>query len=259
MILKQLFLFFIIAQPVIASASDIAREKRLADQIIDAIFDGDPVYITDKTHHSFLGIYMPSENNHVNGAAIIMHGRGMHPDWKDVTQPLRTALPEHGWHTLSIQMPVLNKSAKYYDYVDIFSEAGPRIDAAIEFLHKKSINNIVLIAHSCSIHMSMNWLANSNKKNIAAYIGIGMGATDYKQPMKQVLPLSELRMPVLDIFGSADYPAVKKMAKRRLKAMQQAGHAKSDQIMVTNSDHYHQGNNDQLIKDISLWLSKLNN
>jgi Protein of unknown function (DUF3530) len=258
-IFNLFFLFYILMTSAVF-ASDIAREKRIAEQIVDAIFDGDPVYLTDSSKHSFLSIYMPSDLPVIHGGAIIMHGRGMHPDWKDVTQPLRTELPAYGWNTLSIQMPVLQKSAKYNDYVPIFSEAGPRIEAAIEFMRSKNIDKIVLIAHSCSIHMSMEWLrSNKNNKNIIAYIGIGMGATDYKQPMIRPFPLSELNFPVLDLYGSDDYPAVKRMAPGRLKMIKQAGHSKSAQLVVAGSDHYHKDNNQNLIKNITLWLKKLSN
>jgi len=252
----KIFLVFIFYTNTV-SASDIAREKRLANQIIDAIFDGDPVYLTDNLKHSFLSIYMPSEAKKIKGGAIIMHGRGMHPEWKDVTQPLRTQLPTHGWHTLSIQMPVLNKNAKYYDYVDILDEAGPRIDAAINFMQSKGIRNIVLIAHSCSIHMSMHWLRNNPASNINAYIGIGMGATDYKQPMRQNFPLEQLKFPVLDIYGSDDYPAVRAMATDRLKMIKKAGNASSSQLIVTGSDHYHKDNDAPLIEKITVWLNQL--
>jgi len=256
-IIIQLFLVFIFS-PIIVCASDIAREKRLAEQIEDAIFDGDPVYLIDSSKHSFLSIYMESDAAKIKGGAIIMHGRGMHPEWKDVTQPLRTQLPAYGWHTLSIQMPVLNKAAKYYDYLSIINEAGPRIEAAIDFMQSKGINNIALIAHSCSVHMSMDWLRHNPTSNITAYIGIGMGATDYKQPMKQVFPLDQLKFPVLDIYGSDDYPAVHTMAVSRLKMIKQAGNSKSRQVIVTGSDHYHKDNAEALIENIAAWLNRLN-
>jgi hypothetical protein len=60
----------------------------------------------------------------------------------DTIKPLRTGLTEKGWHTLSVQMPVLGKEAKYYDYVPIFPYSHERIDAAINFYKAKGIDNI---------------------------------------------------------------------------------------------------------------------
>ncbi len=43
---------------------------------------------------------------------LLAHGIGIHPNWEQVIQPLRVALSEQGWNTLSIQMPVLANEAK---------------------------------------------------------------------------------------------------------------------------------------------------
>jgi hypothetical protein len=39
------------------------------------------------------------------GAVLILHAPGQHPDWPTLVSPLRRVLPEDGWHTLSIGMP----------------------------------------------------------------------------------------------------------------------------------------------------------
>ncbi|MCP4432836.1 MAG: DUF3530 family protein [Gammaproteobacteria bacterium] len=160
----------------LAIASDWQREKRMAEEIVDAIFDGDPIMLrTDE--REFLGIYTEADESDL--AVIVMHGRGFHPDWIDTVQPLRVGLIDFGWNSLSIQMPVLNKEARYYDYVPIFDEAIPRIQAAIDYLEDRGNQRIVLIAHSCSVHMSMHYLNQHGDDEIDAFVGIGMGATDY--------------------------------------------------------------------------------
>ncbi|MCW8910921.1 MAG: alpha/beta hydrolase family protein [Gammaproteobacteria bacterium] len=237
-------------------AADLEREKRLADEIADFIIDGEAIYL-DSGNHRFLNIYMQSESTQPKGGAIILHGRGFHPNWKDVALPLRTGLPEHGWHTLSVQMPVLHKQAKYYDYLPILPEAFPRIEAAINFLKKQGLKNIVLIAHSCSVHMSMAWLEQPGEKNINAYIGVAMGATDYKQPMKKDFPFMQLTIPVLDIYGSKDFPAVTNNAATRLEMIKMAGNSKSDQRMLIDADHYFTEKGDILLSEIAQWLDTL--
>ena len=95
----------------LALASDLAREKRLAEQNEDLIFDGEVIYL-ESVAHEFMNVYMETEAEKVKGAVIILHGRGFHPDWPKVVRPLRTGLTEDGWDTLSMQMPVLEKQAK---------------------------------------------------------------------------------------------------------------------------------------------------
>ena len=239
-----------------AQASDLAREKRLADEIVDSILDGDPVYLKDGKH-KILSIYMESDLEKPKGAVIILHGRGYHPDWKDVAHPLRVGLPESGWNTLSIQMPVLTKEAKFYDYVPVIPESFSRIESAIKFLHSKNIHNIVLVAHSCSVHMSTAWFEKTGGKGINAYVGIGMGATDYKQYMSKPIPLDKIKVPVLDIYGSLDYKAVKKAAPARLSLIKSTGITQSEQRVVKDADHYFADKGDALLTELNDWLSKL--
>ena len=117
-----LFAAAIVGPTIFASsvtAQDLERERRLEAEIIDSILDGEPVHL-DADGHSFLGIHTEAYGGGPRRAVIVLHGRGFHPDWPEVAAPLRIELPEHGWETLSLQMPVLGKSARYYDYVPIF-------------------------------------------------------------------------------------------------------------------------------------------
>lgn len=235
-------------------ASDIEREKRLASEIVDTIIDGDAEFLK-AGDHEFLALYTEAEE--AKGAVIIMHGRGFHPDWSDVANPLRVGLAEQGWNTLSIQMPVLDKEAKYYDYVKIFPESFPRIDAAIDFLKEKENKKIVLIAHSCSAHMAMAWVDAGHMRDLDGLIGIGMGAVDYKQPMLKPFPLDKIKVPVLDIYGQEEYPAVKKGAPERLEAIKKAGNAKSSQLVVPNANHYFTDQGEALLNVVTPWLNEL--
>ncbi len=239
-----------------AQAPDFEREARLAAEIEDAILDGEPLYLTaDK--RKFLAIFTEAETAAPRGAVIVLHGRGFHPDWHDVVQPLRVGLTERGWHTLSLQMPVLGKDAKYYDYVPILQYGFPRIEAGIDFLQAQGVERIVIAAHSCSVHMSMAWLKARGDDRIHAYIGLGMGATDYKQPMQAPFPLAGLNIPVLDAYGDRDYPAVKRKAPERKAAMAAAGNPKSRQIVVPGADHYFKDSDEALLEAVGAWLDSL--
>lgn len=236
--------------------SDLAREKRLADQIVDAVFTGEPVFL-DTEGHRFLGIYTESETTPVLGGVIVLHGRGYHPDWENAVHPLRVGLAKRGWNTLSLQMPVLGKQARYYDYIAVFPEAFPRIEAGIRYLHDKDIKTVMLIAHSCSVHMSMAWLEQAKNSGIDAYVGIGMGATDYGQPMAKPLPLDRLKFPVLDLFGTDEYSAVLAAASGRLARIQQAGNPSSRQVSIPGTDHYFKGAGEPLVKAVGDWLEQV--
>lgn len=238
------------------AGADLEREARLAAEIADSILEGEPVQLA-ASGHGFLAISTPSEDPGSRDAVLILHGRGLHPDWQDVAYPLRTALPQRGWHSLSIQLPVLDKDAKYYDYVEIFPEALPRIDAAIAYLRDQGMERIVMIAHSCGAHMGMAWIESRGDGDLAGFVGIGMGATDYRQPMRAPFPLQGLRVPVLDVFGSDDYPAVQRMAPERLAAIRAAGHPHSAQRRIDGADHDFHGAAGPLLEAVGEWLESL--
>ena len=186
-----------------------------------------------------------------------MHGRGFHPDWQDAINPLRVGLAESGWNTLSVQMPVLEKQAKYYDYLPLFPEAIPRIEAAIAYAREQHKGKVVLITHSCGAHMAMAWVGAESFESIDAYVGIGMGATDYKQPMKQAFPLDKIKVPILDVYAENDYPAVLKMAPERFRLIKLAANKKSSQVVVKGAEHYYVDKGDALTRVVAQWLQSL--
>lgn len=242
----------------LACASDLQKENRIKLEIIDYIIDGEAIVLNDAiASHEFLSIYTESATDTAKGAVIIMHGRGHHPNWAEVVYPLRTGLPEFGWHTLSIQAPLLDNEASFYDYLEIREESYPRIEAAITFLRQKNIKNIILLAHSCSVHMAVDWLHKHPDAGVNAFIGIGMGSTDIGQPMLEPFPLQDIKIPILDIHGEDDYPAVIAKAPQRLKNMQQAGNSKSAQRMVPDSDHYFTNRGEILLNEVADWLNAL--
>ena len=245
----------------LAAAQDLEREQRLEAEIVDMILDGEPVHL-DADGHSFLGIHTEADDGKLRSglrrAVIVLHGRGFHPDWPQVAAPLRIALPEQGWDTLSLQMPVLDKSARYDDYVPIFPAAFPRIRAGIEYLRTRGAHSVVLAAHSCSVHMAMAFVRHHGDAGFDGFIGIGMGATDYGQPMREPFPLATMTVPVLDLFGEADYPAVLRKAPARLAAIRAAGHPRSAQRVIPGAGHFFDDMDEALVDAVTEWLVTLN-
>ena len=238
-------------------ASDELREARLVEEIETNLFDGEVISL-GSDDEQFAAVEMISEDP-PRGGIILLHGRGFHADWPENSGPLRVGLSEAGWQTLSLQLPVLEKTAKYFDYLPVLPEAGPRLDAAIAHLSEQGISPIILLAHSCGAHMAMLWLESSKGKEIDGFVGIGMGATDYKQPMQHPFPFASLDIPVLDIYGENDYPAVHRLAPQRLALMTQGGNARSKQIMLPEADHYFVDHPDEMTAAIGSWLGAVTN
>jgi dienelactone hydrolase len=202
-----------------------------------------------------MAILTPAE--HARGAVVILPGCGDHPDWQDVAHPLRTGLAEKGWTTLSLQMPVLAKEAKYYDYVPLFMNADKRIDAGIAYLKQKGIGPIVLVAHSCGAHMAMHWIEGKGDGEIAAYIGLGMGSIDAQQALIKPFPLDKMKVPVLDVYGEKEYPQIIDTAPERLSMIQKAGNSNSRQMVLPAANHDFTDKGNELNAVITNWLNSL--
>ena len=231
---------------------DYQREARLADQIVDDIFDGEPVWL-DANNHSFLGIHTQADEP--RGTVVILHGRGYHPDWPDVAGPLRTGLVEEGWSTLSLQMPVLAKGRSYYDYIPLFKFSRGRVDAAIDFLHSQSELPVVLAAHSCGAHMANDWLNHNGDSRINGYIILGAGATDYRQPLETPFPFAEMRVPILDLYGEHEFPQPISLIPDRLDLLARGGHPDSVMVELPDTDHYFHEAGDALTEVVADWLN----
>jgi pimeloyl-ACP methyl ester carboxylesterase len=85
-----------------------------------------------------------------------------------------------------------------------------------------------------------------------------MGATDYKQPMPEPFPLNSLDVPVFDIYGGDDYPAVGRLAPGRWQQIQQAGNPLSRHRLVDDADHYFTDRGDDLVEPVGKWLDSFN-
>ena len=235
-------------------ASDLAKEKRWADQVVGSIMDGDAVMLDDGTSE-FLGIYTEAAEDK-GRAVIVMHGTGIHPDWQQVVQPLRVGLTEHNWHTLAIQMPVLHNEAEYIEYAPLYDEVAPRLEAAIKYLKDNGAKNIVLVGHSQGASMSAYSLSK-NSHDVTGFVAIGMGVYAADERMNTINALGKIKIPMLDMFGSEDLEAVMSSIDERAAAAKKAGNNDYTQVKVPGANHMFDGKDDALVEAVAGWLDKL--
>lgn len=251
--LTRLFSTALLAVSFSIHASDLAKEKRWADQVVDAILDGEAVWLHDG-NSDFLGIYTEAVQNK-GRTVIVMHGTGIHPDWQQVIQPLRVGLTEHNWNTLSIQMPILANEAQYLEYAPLYDEVAPRIDAAIQHLKNNGSKDIVLIGHSQGAAMAAYYLSTS-KQDIKGFVAIGMAPFDKDPRMNSIQSLENIHIPVLDLYGDDDLKSVVTSIKQREAAAKKAGNSNFKQIEITGN-HFFDGHEDALVATLAKWLADI--
>lgn len=243
MLYKYLFLlYYFFATCALAQAPDHAREKRWADEITPAILVGDAVYLAQKSGHKFLALYAP--NAKARAGVIVVHGMGVHPDW-NLINVLRSQLAEHGYATLSVQMPVLAADAKGEQYPALFPDAAERLQSAVAFLREKGQRKIAIVSHSMGSRMVNAFLAGGGAGAIDAWASVGITSGDYDRPQT-------FKAPVLDIYGEKDFPAVLTHAAQRAQAIKRI--RGSGQVSVAGADHYFNGAETELARHIQRFL-----
>lgn len=244
------------AQAVSETFSDTEKEKRWADQIIDTLFDGEVVWLS-ANNHQFLAIEMASDQEPIKDAMIVVHGIGVHPNWEQVVRPIRVEMAESGWRTLSIQMPILRNEASSEEYAPLFEEVPQRFAAAIKHLKSKGAERIVIAAHSLGAAMSSWYLAADDSGDISALVIIGMNADAESEPVDTAMALRRIQVPVLDIYGEDDLPAVVSTSAIRAIAADSGGNTDYLQVRIAGADHFFDGHEDLLLAQIQDWLTEL--
>ncbi len=241
----------------LSHASDTAKEKRWADQIADSIMVGDAEWLKAGKNKIF-SIYTENTTEKAIGGAIILHGSGVHPNWDQVIRPLRSQLPDHGWSTLSVQLPVLSNEAEYKDYIPLFKEVTPRINAAVKFFKSKGVQNIVIIGHSLGSGMAGYYMANNPDSSIRALVAVGVSGVMYKSDTKvgYLESLKKITVPILDIYGSNDLEQVLKGEKDKAATARKAGNKNYTQVKITGANHFFDNKDDVLVKRVRGWLAK---
>jgi predicted alpha/beta-hydrolase family hydrolase len=223
--------------------ADYAREQRWANEITPAILVGDPVQLALPSGRKFLAIHAP--NAKAQAGVVVIHGLGVHPDW-GLINPLRSTLAEQGYATLSVQMPVLASEARGDQYPPLFPEAAERIAAAVAFLRKQGHRKVAIVAHSLGARMANVYLNTAGMPAIDAFVAIGISG-EYTKP-------ETFRAPVLDLMGEKDLPAVLDHAASRAAAIR--GIRGSAQISVAGADHFFNGMDAELLRNVKLFLDR---
>ena len=206
---------------------DYAREDRWAQEVVPSVVTGDAVYLDTPSHARVLALFAEPERvtGSTKGAAVIVHGLGLHPDW-GLIGALRTGLVDVGVATLSVQMPVLASDALPNDYPAVFGAANERLAAAIAFLRARKFDHIVIVSHSLGSAMVDAFLAGPSAPRIDGWVTIGMQG-DFSALTNE---------PVLDVTAENDLPQVRTSFARRETQLRHD--ACSRHVLIPDADHF---------------------
>ena len=240
-----------------ASKSDLAKEKRWEEQIVPSLIVGEDIKL-EAEGVKFLALYAEPTTERSKGAVILIHGRGAHPAWPDVIEPLRMQLPDYGWHTLSLQMPVLKNEAEDKDYPPLFPEVPARVQAGVEFLKSKGIRNIVISGHSTGAVMAFYYLVTQKDPAVKGFAivsgGFGVPKDTYMDSMANFKKLKNLD--IADIYGSEDRKMVLDVVSKRNMIGPKLYGSHYHDMKIDGARHFYRERTDQLVNQLNSWLDK---
>lgn len=250
------FIFFVIvffSISVNVLAFDFDRERQYAEVLQTMPIQGESVSLK-ADDIEFLGLYLETEAVQNKGTVIVLHDMGGHPDQKFIVHALRTSLPEHGWASLSLQMPILELGASTHDYLQLFPDAAKRIRASIEYLKTNGTKNITLAGYGLGALMAVYYQAENPITPVKAIAAISLPVPENDPGQIQSLSLLEkIRIPVLDIYADQDYAEVLRYAREKRIAANQNEHYRH--VKIASADHSYLHNEDILVKRLYSWLA----
>jgi len=256
MVLVLSIFAFGIASAQANSKSMLDKEKRWEHQIVPGIVVGEALKL-NANGIDFLALFAEPTTAKARGAVILLHGGGVHPAWPDVIEPLRIDLPDQGWYTLSLQMPILGNDANDADYPPLFPEVPGRIQAGVDFLKQKGIKNIVLAGHSMGSSMAGYYLVTKRDPAVNGFIIIsnsfGVPGDSYLDNADNFKKLKNIQ--VLDIHGSEDLKQVLKASAQRKQIGPEILGSQYQSLQVNGAGHLYRERTDELVAQIAKWLN----
>ncbi len=273
---RHFALFLLVCPPLMAA--DWWQEGQINDILRQTAEPTEVVTFDQITPQASLGLFENSRRNQTHGAVIILGELHTHADWPQVTAPLRRSLPDHGWATLALQLPYpLDRSDEQLEH--FYTEAEPRLQAAIAWLADRGLRNVVLIGHGHGAALAARFQAQQQDARVQAMVLIGTGLYDegdnWRNPLKS---LERLPLPMLDLYAEYDLPEVlDSVAARREAARRAATLAKNDirlqksrkvqelaknvtgnlryrQTMISATDHFFSTKGLYLVTRVKSWL-----
>lgn len=235
-----------------AAAGDQQRESDYASTMAHTVTEGQLVWLK-AGDNSFVGLFTEAEKADNTHSAIVLHDGGDYPDQRPLIRGLRTILPQHGWSTLSIQLPVREIGAKRADYYALFDEADGRIRAAVDYVRARGAKDVALVGYGVGAAMAAYTLS-LNPDALFAFAAISLPLSDSSVPQAKIGEfIKNIALPVLDIYAEFDLPEVAETARER--RLLGKDNPVFRQVKVGGENHTFQHDPGMLIKRIYSWLT----
>ncbi|MEO5343118.1 MAG: alpha/beta hydrolase family protein [Gammaproteobacteria bacterium SHHR-1] len=250
---RFLLLCLFCCAPALLTAADLAREQRISADIERYLSFGQALRLK-AGQWEFLALHEEADSQEIKGGVILLHDWNGHADRLGVIQHLRIGLTRHGWETLSLQLPLASEGAPQFERQGLITQALPRIQAAGDYYAKRNIKQTVLIGHGLGARMALAALAGNQPASARGLVLIGMALDEADQAGKE--QLRKIQLPLLDLMGQRDSPAVLASKRLRRKTARYGGNRNYRQVSIIGADHEFYNREQMLLLRIVGWLNR---
>ncbi|WP_187265478.1 DUF3530 family protein [Reinekea thalattae] len=204
----------------------------LAEQVIQLDADGE----------AFLALFLEQLSDQPQGGLLLLHDAGASADWPYLLKQLRQYLPEVGWSTLSVSLPIPyrefaeQRAADATTYTEQSEEQWQarmmaHIGASIAELNRRGQFNIVLVGVGEGSYWGTRYLSERlSEEEKPGYSLVLINAPLARPDLPEMI--GSLDISTLDLY-MLDNPAVELQAKLRKGAAARAGH--SDYLQIKDA------------------------
>lgn len=205
-------------------------EKEISEQIEKNIKTGEAVWLGE-ADATFLGLYKANSFKKTHGAILFLHDIGANADWANLIKPLRLSFAKKGWHTLSIQLPMVKIDDPKLDYLSHFDESVTRVNTGIEFLKQKTLTNIVIIGHGMGAVSAVFDLNKTPQQAITGLITMSLSGSETLK-----ITSEETSKPVEEIANPTSEEAAQKEKKQEKKKEPEPASMEEPQTDIPDRD-----------------------
>lgn len=231
-----------------SASSDLAAEWRQSAEL-----DGEVVDLR-AADRGFVGLFHPHMTAKRVGAVILLHGPGTHADSDEVVGPLRRQLADHGWETLSVQLPTPYRHENVADWKSADEPLRARLAAAVAWFEGREQRRMAVIAVGASANPALRAIAAADVEDVTALVMISTPDDFAAEADRSAL--DDIARPMLDIFAEHDLPAVTATAAARRLAARDRADAGYQQYRVPGADAGFRAVTPLLVTRVRAWLNR---
>ncbi len=197
------------------------------------------------------GKYLDGKGSRIG--VILAHGQGADPDSLVVGSMRKTIHQELGFHTLSLQMPVVSgrktmEQAHYY--AATFPDAYERIQKAVDFLkNEKGVARVYLMGYSMGGRMACAFLADRPDSGVAGFIAVGLLGGG-EEPLNANATIRRVKIPVLDVYADSGRDAKAADFRKRFAS------PRYKQVPIPGARHEYEGHESEVNAAAVAWLKE---